>query len=446
MKNKKFFNITVILISIIYLGLIVVTNVSVQHASLAYEKGSYAEKFASENNLKAYEISDSERKYLDVRYEEFDYNIENDKVILVGYPGISEELVIPEMINGRIVTSIDKGFFESANTVKSIYLPDTFESINDDINPDITIYCTDNSVFYNLEMAKKAIRDKKNIGWKIITIPDSQFVNFSLDRLDFTYNESADSIEITDYDGNGSLVVIPSYICGKPVTKISMNLLDQDIVFIPKTVTLITGEFNKTKYSMVFVVEFVFTIIAIMVVLIIMNGILLKKHTVQEYSLNIPRIVISYIYLIFQIVFSFFCIYGGNENGASGFLISLLVLVIYIGYMSAASANKNQIKNVDKNRFDKTARMREIKEYGKIDAFEVSNEDIRRKLERFVEELQYSDISSVNQAAELEDCLMDTITQLKSAIKDNNNEPISALCDKALKILKQRNEIVKRNK
>lgn len=61
--------------------------------------------------------------------EENDYDI-NSLGYITGYYGTNEELIVPEIIKGRVIKGVASGAFENNEYVKVVVLPDTAEDIN----------------------------------------------------------------------------------------------------------------------------------------------------------------------------------------------------------------------------------------------------------------------------------------------------------------------------
>ena len=73
MKRTKF-NLAVLLVAVVYFIILVIGNVTVSSVGVAAVEGSHAYKFAKNKNLPLIELADSEKGYLDQRYELFEYN------------------------------------------------------------------------------------------------------------------------------------------------------------------------------------------------------------------------------------------------------------------------------------------------------------------------------------------------------------------------------------
>ena len=317
-KNRLIFNISIMAIAFMYVLVLVLTNVGMVKSSIAYESGSYAEQYAKKKHLITYELSDSQTGYFELHYEQFDYDINGDEVTIQGYNGLTSDLVIPAFIDGKLVTTIGENFFNNSPNVKSLYLPDLTKKIEAEVVDNITIYCNTDCIFYRIEetrrkeyeakIAETELSQNKEVEmpeeeffWNISITYDSDYANFFLDEIDFTYNETVSTIDITGYTGNDDLVVIPAYINGKPVTTVSIDLLGLDAVVIPGTVTDITGKSVQAIYSSMFAVELIFTIIAFALTIITINIVMPRNRAVTEHFLSAQQMFVSYLYVIIHV-------------------------------------------------------------------------------------------------------------------------------------------------
>ena len=93
------FNILAVLIAVVYVAIMVLFNVGYAKISVATIDGSYASEFADKKKLNKIDITDNQKMYFDVRYENFEYNENSDGTIcLESYKGNSESVVIPSKL------------------------------------------------------------------------------------------------------------------------------------------------------------------------------------------------------------------------------------------------------------------------------------------------------------------------------------------------------------
>lgn len=63
-------------------------------------------------------------------YEDFEYSVYNDKISIMYYTGFAETVVIPDVIDGMSVTSIDENAFRRNLNFKNIIIPDSINYID----------------------------------------------------------------------------------------------------------------------------------------------------------------------------------------------------------------------------------------------------------------------------------------------------------------------------
>ena len=427
--KRKTFNILTIIFAIVYALILILGNVYYVSLPVAVVPGSYAEEFANSKMLKKIDVADSERGYFDWRYELFKYNTtDQNNLSIEQYTGSSKDLVIPAEIDGHMVTKIGKDFFAGLN-LNSIYLPVTIISIDAEPVKGLKVYCDKDSVFY---------KDNQDKGWDLETSYDSTFINFMLGDLPYGYNEIGDSIELTRYYGDDDIIVIPSHINGKPVTTVSFDMLGNfKLVVFPETVTAINGSVGRILFSAVFFIELLFSIIAIIAVFIAVNIILPRyKKDISEYMLSGSQMILSFIFLITQLYFSIYCIYLGYVPAGKAFLISILMLAAYIILIFMLQGGREHTKKVDAKIAIKTETMRDLKSSIIRLSDGIQDKEVKKQVERVVEEIKYSPLNSKN--PDVENQLADEIDNLKVLIRENKNEDILAKCQGIMTLVKKR--------
>lgn len=427
--NRKTFNVITIILAVIYALVLILGNVFYASLPVAVMPGSYAEQFADKKLLKKVDVSEAEKGYFDWRYEEFDYNTtDQNNLSIERYTGKSTDLVIPAQINGQMVTRIGKDFFNGLS-VRSLYLPVTIIAIDAEPVKGIKIYCDKDSIFY---------KDNQDKGWDLETVYDSTFVNFMLGDLPYGYNETETGMELTRYYGDSDIIVIPSYINGKPVTTVSFDMLGNfRLVVFPNTVTEINGRVEKILFTAVFFFELIFSIIAFITVIIAVNIILPRyKNDISEYMLSGSQMIISFAYLIIQLCFSILAIYFGIVSAGIAFVISLLLLGAYIVLIFMLQGGREHTQKVEERIAVQTETVRDLKSsiIGLSDG--IQDKEVKKQVERVMEDIKYSPLRSKNPA--VENRLADEIDNLKVLIRDNKNEDIMKKCADILTLIKTR--------
>ena len=435
-KNRVAFNILMLLTVIAYAAILILGNVSRAAVPVATVKGSYANEFAKEHKLPEVEMTEIEKALFDLRYETFTYNENEQGVVLEKYDGVSETLVVPKYVDGKEVVALGENFFADSNTVKEVYLPTGVEEILGEPVKSITIYCDDSSDIYK--------NNDEESGWHVELVNDSTTINHSLDEIPFAYEKLGNEIEIIRYYGDDANVVIPSHINGYEVTAVSMDLLGKfGMVVIPETVTSITGEVAKTLFSLVFAIEFVFTVAAFLIAFVMINVIMGRMKNQKEVLLTGPQYVITYLYVFVQTVFGVLCIYKDVVNSYIALAVSTVLLLGYLFYMITAKTGRSHAVEVQEKRKEATAFMKMIKVSSAHMADAIKDAETKKCVERLVENIKFSDPVSNEKLEDIEKKLEIEIEELKQIILTENSEDIKEKCLSIEKTLKTRNELCK---
>lgn len=435
MRKKKQvvgLNIFVILVAIAYALIMIIGNVSVAKSSVATISGSYGEQYAIENHLNQVVLADSEQVYFDQRYELFDYNVNDGKITLENYSGKSSDLVIPKSIGGVKITALGENFISSLDTVKNVYLPLNVREILGEVDTNITIHCPENATL---------IADYEETDWNIEVVYDSDFINFELGDIPFQYNLNEANAEITRYDGNEELVVIPSYINGYPVTTVSMDFLGTaEVIVIPETVTNITGSSVQVLYSPVFMIELIFTIFAFVVALITVNVLLprYRKNT-EEYLLTGNQMVAVILYVVVQTIFGIAATYFLMISAFIALIISLIIIGGFVAILMLGGAGRKHVKKLEAHVAEKTSGMKAIKDSSRNMASEIRNPELRKQVQRLVDEIRFSDAVSRADLNDIESEIEDAIQELKKSISAGDEDAIKNNVECTMQLVKERN-------
>ena len=125
---KKLLSLIMTLISICFITL-TVFNKPVENNSIMLNSynNEYVENYAKDNNYNYIELSDSEYNNLMRQTSNFEYNVVANGIEITEYKGIEKDIIIPETIDNKEVTTISLKLKEIP---KSIYIPSTVNKIN----------------------------------------------------------------------------------------------------------------------------------------------------------------------------------------------------------------------------------------------------------------------------------------------------------------------------
>ena len=244
------------------------------------------------------------------------------------------------------------------------------------------------------------------------------------------------------------MVVIPAYIDGHPVTTVAMDLVGTGSVYvIPDTVTSITGEVVMYLTTTTFVIEMIFSILAFLLTLIIVN-ILLPRYnkSISEYLLTGSQMVASVIYVIAQTAFGIISIHFLWNSPYLALIISLVILGIYLMVILLGATGRRHVKTMDSHVAAKTENMKEIKLAAKDLADGISDPVLRKQVERLSEDIRYSDSVSRADLMDIEDGIKTQLGELRTAIDGGDQGEIKRLADEVSKLLAERNRRCKAGK
>ncbi len=282
-------------------------------------------------------------------------------------------------------------------------------------------------------------------GLRQASLPDSMKddidIHYNRDNnIPFEYDESETGITLKHYSGENDVLIIPSYILDKPVTGIDFNLLGPyRLVVIPETVTSITGTVLTTIFSPAFVVQLVCTIIAFIFVLLVLNLKLHKLKSAKEMVLTGPQVILSFLYFAIQIIFSLLVIYKGITSALFSFLISTLMLGLYICLVLMAGQSRKHAIKIEQEIQSKTAWLDDMRVKTGNLARGITDSKLRSQVQKVVDELRFSNPSSTDASREYEEAVSEEINKLIDMIKTGNTEEAMTQCNSVINSIQERN-------
>ena len=431
------FNILAVILMAAFVVFLILENVFRISVPVVTAPGSYAEEFAKKHHLSQANVPDTIAVATDLRYETFEFNVDGNHITIERYKGKSVELVIPQTISGRLVTAIGEDFFDYSPDLQKVYIPDSVKEIKADPTKRVELVLSRNH----------KLKDELDAGdWNITTFSDSESPLFSMGDIPFEYSRTADGIRLELYTGKEDAVIVPAYIDGAPVTEVSFNMLKYDYVVFPATVKLISGATYVNLYTMVFAIGVVFTAIAFILSLIVINLRIGRFKNNTEYVLSGSQVVVTILYLVAQIGFCLWTIYKGTLNWPIVLLISVALMVCYLAYVLMGETGRKHAIAVQEKNETRTSQMREITLSVAHLADDIKDLETKKAVTRVVEEIKYSDQTTVDSLAGMEERIKQSIEELKTAIDSGEKEEIISKCGLTMKAVKERNEMCKARK
>lgn len=387
---------------------------------IKFSNNDYVLEYAKKNGIDYEKIADSEKDKYTKNIESFSYNKVNDTLEITEYKGLSETLVIPYEYDGVKVTSISDLF--KNDKVKKIYISDNINYLPVENFKNITINC------YRGKYCEEL---KNNNELNVNILNDSEFVDFNYIEFPFEYNVKDGNVELTHYKGSGGALIIPETVNGMKVTSVSFDGNYNKEVYLPDTINNISDNFitpwNYNNYKNCVISAIVTFILATIVILIV------KDRTSEEIAVSTPIYIGTFLYLGIM----FYINYTSNHEYSSGNSIPIISiesgLIYFTAVVTIMFINKRN-KKLDTNTKNNTKFIDEM--IFKINNISKLNSEHKNKL---IDKLKYSDPVSNEMVKGIED----NINMLISRLNDkSSNEEI----DNIIKLIENRNDIIKRNK
>lgn len=407
--------------------------------SLTKTKPSYNLKFKYSNNdyvtgyvdasgvngVSYEKIADSEKDKYIKNIESFSYNKVNDTLEITEYKGISETLVIPYDYEGTKIASISDSF--KNDKVKNIYISDNINYLPVENFKNITINCYKGKYCEEL---------KNNNELNVNILNDSDNVDFNYIEFPFEYNVKNDKIEIVKYTGNDSNIIIPTTVNGMEVTTVNFDIIPSlNSIYIPDTVTSInmftkfTTTINeKDNYTVCLIASIISFVLTTIIIIIV------KDKTDDEKFTSTPLYIVIFAYLIFISIMIYKFNNVSHMSSNNVLMYSVIVDIMFIiACFTLITVNKRSME-LETNVKNKTKFIDEM--IFKINNISKLNSEYKNKL---INKLKYSDPVSNEIVKDIEDNISSLISKLND--KSSNEE-----IDNIIKLIENRNDIIKRNK
>ena len=406
--------------------------------------GSYAHKYAEENNIDFELISDSDAYMADLSLENFDYNFSNGEGEIVSYSGDSDKIAIPTDIDGNKITKICENAFVNAKNLKTIYIPKSVKELE---LPDSglgglegkTLYLYEGTSLYTgLYAAFTNTMDVENSIVKVKTIPDSYYVNYYSANIPFSYNNiSNDEIEITRYNGGVSLVCVPESIDGKTVTAISFDALEAGIktIVIPESVTEIKTDLYTSRYDVNFIIGLVLALLAAIISCVFVAT--LKVDTKEKMFLTIPQIRIAFISLILGLIISGVYLFVAPKP------IVIVGFVAIYGISAAlvlfGKTAAKEVSRIDEKVKTQTFFIKALTVDADTLVSQAQAPEIKAQVSKVYEAIRYSDPMSNEALSGAETQITLKFNELQNAVAENDVTAVQTISNELLILIKDRN-------
>lgn len=216
------------------------------------------------------------------------------------------------------------------------------------------------------------------------------------------------------------------------------------IVLVVYNVVVFAVPFIK---SGVFFLSWVFTLVAIGAQVYVIRSAFYKGESVKSKFYGFPVAKIGAVYLIIQMALSLLFMAVGAHVAL---WIPLVVYVVLLGASAvgfiSADAMRDEIEQQDVKLKENVACIRALQSKTASMIRLAQDEQVREGLEKFAENLRYSDPVSNDALSDIEADLTACVDELQSAVTDGDCGAVFALLDRAGSALAERNRLCKLNK
>ena len=219
------------------------------------------------------------------------------------------------------------------------------------------------------------------------------------------------------------------------------------IVFAVFSVIAFVAPFERNT---VFWLSYGFAAVALLVQLFVYpRAFDFEGHEAKSKFYGFPLARISTIYLIVQLGLSLlFMILSKTVDGKSWIVIILYVLLLAIAAIGfiAADAVKEEVQRQEVKIQKTVSTMRSLQTVASGAAAICEDAALKKQLEKFAEDIRYSDPVSSEALTEIETRLTSQLGELKSAVAEKDYTYASQMLTRASGTLAERNRLCKMNK
>jgi hypothetical protein len=198
----------------------------------------------------------------------------------------------------------------------------------------------------------------------------------------------------------------------------------------------------QIKWSINYWLCFVFTNLAILALIPILNLAFSKSFTIKSKVYGLPIYHIGYILICLSIAFSFsFAIVSTVLVIKSWFIIIVYVLLyglVGIGLISSSTA-RDIIEEIDRDTNINTSFITNIQLKLSIITSAIDEKEVKEKWIKLIDNVRYSDPLSNENTKSIELNILQSIEEFEKLIVENNKEILLLKIDNLIDLVKQRN-------
>lgn len=215
----------------------------------------------------------------------------------------------------------------------------------------------------------------------------------------------------------------------------------------PGIVTQAVGTDGVVFCRDVFPIVFVFTIIAFVLSLTLINVLFFRygKKT-EEYMLTVNQMIAVFGYLIAQLLFSFAVTGILYLSPFMVLIICLVILLLFLAVFLLGGIGRTHVQEMDDKLAKETYNIKRLREQSKDLAEQIENPELRKQVQRLVDEIRFADAVSREDLEDLEADLAQAILRLKEDISKKDESAIEEAARQAMELVQERNKRCKAGK
>ena len=434
MRTKKLIIAIASIVFIVYVGVLFLVFDASNSANILCYKGSNAEKYAKENNVNYNVFADSDAYLGILNLENFEYNFAGQKCTIIKYSGESEKIAIPEDIEGHTVVEVAETAFDECSKLTRIYLPKTVTEFAPNKLDNKTVYCYKDSPIYD------KLKDNQDKTFDLQTIADSYYVDFYSADIPFSYNTLSSGIEIINYKARQRTVIIPESIDGKPVTKLSIDVLSDGIetVVIPESVLEIKGDYATSRYSVEFYVTIAVAVLAFIFCCLATQLMFRKTDNLKKKFLGISIVYSGIKYYTILLICATVALII-HCSLAFEIALSLVIFAIAVIELIVAKYSATCTINLEMKTANKTSFVKSITVDAQALMNRATNKSIKDDCKKVFESLRFSDPVDSIMLAEYDKRINLEFHELENAVNQDDAELVHKITEQCLSIISERN-------
>ncbi len=222
------------------------------------------------------------------------------------------------------------------------------------------------------------------------------------------------------------------------------SIMSLIIVLAVFSIIVFIAPFEKNG---VFWLSYAFAIVGIAFQALTVYGGFVKGGTLKSKLYGFPIARVGFIYMVAQLILSaLFIVIAPYVDITIPVIIFAIVLGVALLGLIATNAMREEIERQDAYLKKDVTLMRALQSKTRTMVSVCGDEECKKQLKAFSEELQYSDPVSSDSIAHMEGELAALVEEVNQAVLDGDYASAQALCRKASGCLAERNRLCKLNK